>query len=58
MLEFSHTYAHINDRFIHQQLRTTDWTAIRLLDGWRPKGFIARFSLLRRSCLSTPIVPF
>jgi hypothetical protein len=36
MLELSHAHAHINDRFIHQQLRTTDRTAIRILDGWRP----------------------
>src|SRR5439155_25135463 len=58
MLEFGHTNAHINDGFMHQELRTTNRTAIRRRDGRRPKGFIAVFSRLRHFFLSTHIVPY
>src|SRR5215467_11868936 len=57
ILVFDHTNAHINDGFIHQELRTTHRTAIRILDGRWPKGFIAVFSSLRHFYLSTHIVP-
>src|SRR6266702_2963582 len=54
MLEFGHT----NDGFMHQELRTTNRTAIRRRDGRWPKGCIAVFSRLRHFFLSTHIVPY
>src|SRR6516164_5420348 len=58
ILEFGHTNAHINDGFIHQELRTTHRTAIRIRDGRWPKRCIAVFSSLRHFFLSTHIVPY